>query len=56
VVSVAEILVGRGRGGGGGGGGGVCRKFESFVGNLGGFVPPPKKVNFRHWVVSVNTR
>ena len=23
-----------------GGGGGVCRKFESFVGNLGGFAPP----------------
>ena len=32
------------------GGGGVCRKFESFVGNLGGFVPPPEKVNFRHWI------
>ena len=32
------------------GGGGVCRKFESFVGNLGGFVPPPENVNFRHWV------
>jgi hypothetical protein len=29
-------------GGGGGGGGGVCRKFESFVGNLGGFAPPGK--------------
>ena len=24
-----------------GGGGGVCRKFESFVENLGGFAPPP---------------
>jgi hypothetical protein len=34
--------------GGGGGGGGVCRKFESFVGNLGGFAPAPEKVNFRH--------
>jgi hypothetical protein len=43
--SVAEILVGRG----GGGGGEVCRKFESFVGDFGGFVPPPEKVNFRHW-------
>ena len=31
------------------GGGGVRRKFESFVGNLGGFAPPPEKVNFRHW-------
>jgi hypothetical protein len=30
-------------------GGGGCRKFESFVGNLGGFAPPPEKVNFRHW-------
>ena len=29
-------------------GGGGCRKFESFVGNLGGFAPPPEKVNFRH--------
>ena len=29
--------------------GGVCRKFESFVGNLGGFAPPPpEKANFRH--------
>ena len=30
--------------------GGVCRKFESFVGNLGDFAPPPppEKVNFRH--------
>jgi hypothetical protein len=27
----------------GGGGGGGCRKFESFVGNLGGFAPPPLK-------------
>jgi hypothetical protein len=28
------------------GGGGGCRKFESFVGNLGGFAPPPtEKVN-----------
>ena len=27
---------------------GVRRKFESFVGNLGGFAPPPEKVNFRH--------
>jgi hypothetical protein len=26
----------------------VRRKFESFVGNLGGFAPPPEKVNFRH--------
>jgi hypothetical protein len=23
--------------------GGVCRKFESFVGNLGGFAPPPHR-------------
>jgi hypothetical protein len=31
-------------------GGGGCRKFESFVGNLEGFAPPPpEKVNFRHW-------
>jgi hypothetical protein len=31
------------------GGGGGCRKFESFVGNLGGFAPPPpEKVIFRH--------
>ena len=30
-------------------GGGVCRKFVSFVENLGGFAPPPpEKVNFRH--------
>jgi hypothetical protein len=29
-------------------GGGVCRKFESFVGNLEGFAPPSEKVNFRH--------
>jgi hypothetical protein len=28
--------------------GGVCLKFESFVGNLGGFAPPPEEVNFRH--------
>ena len=29
---------------------GICRKFECFVGNLGGFAPPtPEKVNFRHW-------
>jgi hypothetical protein len=29
----------------------VCWKFESFVGNLEGFAPPPslEKVNFRHW-------
>jgi hypothetical protein len=29
---------------------GGCRKFESFVGNLEGFAPPPppEKVNFRH--------
>jgi hypothetical protein len=32
--------------------GGVCRKFESFVGNLGGFAPPPEKVNFRHCAVA----
>ena len=32
-------------------GGGGCQQFESFVGNLGGFAPPPtpKKVTFRHW-------
>ena len=28
------------------GGGGVCRKFESFVGNLGGFTPPTRKSEF----------
>jgi hypothetical protein len=32
--------------GGGGGGGGVCRKFESFVGNLGGFATPTGKSEF----------
>jgi hypothetical protein len=32
------------------GGGGGCRKFESFVGNLEGFAPPPEKVNFLHWM------
>jgi hypothetical protein len=35
-------------------GGGGCRKFESFVGNLEGFAPPPpEKVNFRHWLKQV---
>jgi hypothetical protein len=34
-------------------GGGVCRKFESFVGSLGGFAPPPEKVNFRHWTLAL---
>jgi hypothetical protein len=32
----------------------VCRKFEGFVGNLGGFAPPPQeKVNFRHWCLYI---
>jgi hypothetical protein len=42
-------------GGGGGGGGGCCRKFESFVGNFGGFAPPPEKVNFRHLSTPTST-
>ena len=32
-------------------GGGGCRKFEGSVGNLGGFAPPPEKVNFRQCLV-----